>query len=133
MFHEFTQIDSRRSRAFGGIGLGLAISKQLIELMHGTLNVESEVGKGSKFSFELEQEIIDEKPCVGTKKYAEQQAALRKDNLEKSKTKKSDVTSFEAPDVKILIVDDNRVNQKVFSDHIICRLIQHLLVHRQLK
>lgn len=113
MFNEFTQADSRRSRAFGGIGLGLAISKQLIDLMHGTLDVESEVGKGSKFSFTLDQEIVDENPCVGTQKYAEQQAALRKDNLEKSKTKKSDVTSFEAPDVKILIVDDNRVNQKV--------------------
>ncbi|MDD6810429.1 MAG: ATP-binding protein [Lachnospiraceae bacterium] len=114
LFMAFTQADSRRSRAFGGNGLGLAITKKLIELMHGTLDAVSEVGKGSTFSYALEQEVIDAAPCMGTEKLLVQQTALQKENMEKAQRKKKpDMTSFQAPDVKILIVDDNRVNQKV--------------------
>lgn len=114
LFMAFTQADSRRNRVFGGNGLGLAITKKLIELMHGTLDAVSEVGKGSTFSFSLEQEIVDAKPCMVTEKELVQQTALQKENIGKTPHKeKPDMTSFQAPDVKILIVDDNRVNQKV--------------------
>lgn len=64
LFQSFQQVDSKRNRNIEGTGLGLAVSKRLLSLMGGDIRVESEYGKGSKFSFVLPQTVIDAKPSI---------------------------------------------------------------------
>ena len=61
IFERFYRVDDARSRKTGGAGLGLAIAKQMVELHGGRIWVESEVGKGSKFSFTLP--VTQQKPA----------------------------------------------------------------------
>ncbi|NNF80164.1 MAG: response regulator [Rhizobiales bacterium] len=61
VFSAFTQADSGHDRSYGGTGLGLAISQKLVKLMGGSLQVTSELGKGSSFSFRINLPRADDK------------------------------------------------------------------------
>ena len=64
LFQAFQQVENSTSRKFSGTGLGLVISKSIVELMGGRIEVESETGKGSKFAFTVKMERGKEKQIV---------------------------------------------------------------------
>lgn len=90
IFENFQQASSNTSRLYGGTGLGLAIVKQLIESQHGTIHVESELGKGSNFSFELKF------------KKTKEAAEIETGTLE---------LDAEMKNIKVLVVEDIALNQ----------------------
>ncbi len=64
IFGSFSQVDSRRNRKEGGVGLGLSITQALVQNMGGFLTVESEEGVGTAFRFAIPQKVLDETPIV---------------------------------------------------------------------
>jgi signal transduction histidine kinase/CheY-like chemotaxis protein len=101
LFQSFTQADSSITRKYGGTGLGLTIAKNIVELMDGTMRVESVPGLGSRFSFELTFKTLDKSREISEA----QHDAIRV--IEKP--------TFEG---EILICEDNAINQQVISDHL---------------
>jgi signal transduction histidine kinase len=62
LFQDFEQLDSGSSRRYEGSGLGLALTKGLVELQGGTISVESQYGVGTTFLVVLPKEIVDDEP-----------------------------------------------------------------------
>lgn len=105
LFHAFTRIEEKRNRNIEGTGLGLKLSKNLVDLMDGKISVESSYGKGSCFTAKIPQRIMDATP-VGNFGERYQQYLNASD---------SSTPSFCAPDAKILVVDDVEMNLKVLE------------------
>ncbi|MFM2588727.1 response regulator [Vibrio sp. TBV020] len=92
LFSKFTQADSSTTRKYGGTGLGLAISKELSQLMGGDIRVESEFGKGSRFSFSITTQVSH---------------ALKQDDIS---------MPVELDKLNVLVVDDNASARIIVED-----------------
>jgi CheY-like chemotaxis protein len=93
IFDGFSQAEASTTRRFGGTGLGLSISKRLIALMGGTMHLESELGKGSTFSFKLTLPI----------------------SADLQETSARSLGHVAANDLHVLVVDDNELARDVLS------------------
>ena len=106
LFDSFTRVDEIKNRSIEGTGLGLSIVKRLVDMMSGTITVESDYGKGSTFTVILPLKIVDAAP-IGN--FAEAVGRSKSDSGEYEER-------FHAPDAKMLVVDDNIVNLKVVGE-----------------
>ncbi len=104
IFRAFSQADGSTTRDYGGTGLGLTISKQLVELMNGKIWVESEYGVGSSFIFEIELEEAKENIKA---------IDLNIKPIETNKRLKKDINLLK--NCKILLVEDNQINQEIIT------------------
>ena len=98
LFEAFSQADTSITRRFGGTGLGLAITSKLLALMDAPLKVESELGKGSLFYFELKTQRGDK------------QASRQHENTKLSAPQEIDLSNL-----NVLVVEDNEINQIVIE------------------
>lgn len=100
LFQSFRRVDETATAGIEGTGLGLSIAQQLVELMGGKITVDSIYQKGSVFTIQIEQKIVNHNP-MGYKNFA-----TKTDQGQRRKYKQT----FEAPDARALIVDDNEMN-----------------------
>jgi signal transduction histidine kinase/DNA-binding response OmpR family regulator/HPt (histidine-containing phosphotransfer) domain-containing protein len=92
LFQPFTQADSSTTRKYGGTGLGLTISKRLVEMMEGDIRVESEIGKGSTFIFKAVFGLASQE----IEKRSQSAGALK--------------------GMRVLVVDDSATSQNIFKE-----------------
>ena len=100
LFQDFQQIDSSITREFGGTGLGLWITKKLVTLLSGSIDVKSEPGKGTVFTCKFDMKV-DTREKLPAKQENSDQAALQIARKEK---------------LNILIVEDNNINQLLLQE-----------------
>lgn len=94
IFDKFSQEDASTTRKYGGTGLGLPISKMLIELMGGKISVKSKKGEGTTFSFDL---------CFPVS-----------ENQKNNFIEKADIKELKG--IKVLVIDDNTVNRVIVKE-----------------
>ncbi len=132
IFESFEQVESHEDRKYGGTGLGLAVTKQLVELHGGTLQVTSQLGQGSTFSFcmpstgqkaqQTDSELLSSLMLATEHAYVEPAIATTISEssqplLIPSRARR-DVNILMNAKFKILIVDDEPINRQVLQNHL---------------
>ena len=106
LFAPFERIDEKRNRTIEGTGLGMSITRQLLDLMGTKLEVQSEYGRGSEFMFDLKQKVVDWTP-VG-----DLTTAFRQTYSQRGKSHQKLI----APTAEILVTDDTPMNLTVIRN-----------------
>ena len=114
LFSEFERIEEKRNRHIEGTGLGMTITKQMLELMGSSLKVESTYGEGSIFYFSLKQKVVDKEPL------GDYEETYRRSIIERAAYHEK----FTAPEAEVLVVDDNPMNLMVINSLLKQTLVQ---------
>lgn len=99
IFEDFRQVDAKKNRGVEGTGLGLSITRRLVQLMKGSIRLESVYGEGTTFIIEIPQKIVDSRTINETK--------------DEQKKEEEVLDFFVADGYRVLVVDDNLINRKV--------------------
>ena len=99
IFEDFKQVDSGRNRGVEGTGLGLSITKRFVQMMKGSIEVESVYGEGSTFIVTIPQKIVDSRTLAEMPDTEEEVS--------------EEMENFVVDGYKVLVVDDNLINRKV--------------------
>lgn len=105
LFEAFSRLEQSRNRNIEGTGLGLRITKQLVTMMGGTIEFESEYGKGTTFTVRIKQDIANKTPMGDFEHALNKQLYVNNEREEE----------YVAPDLTILVVDDVKMNIIVFK------------------
>lgn len=103
LFDSFARFDTKRNTNIEGTGLGLSIVKGYVNLMGGTIKVDSIYGRGTTFTVTLKQEIVDESPLDYSRNTIGDSNALNG-------------TEIKIQNTQVLVTDDNRINLKVIKN-----------------
>lgn len=131
IFDSFEQVDGSTERTFGGTGLGLAITKRLVDLHGGTVVVESELGVGSRFSFDLALALPDTVAVMAVAEPVAGRGLATHASSMSSPPPSSALSSagvrtpsippsmrVDASGLRVLVVDDEPVNREVLAQHL---------------
>ena len=105
LFDSFVRLEEKRNRSIEGTGLGMSITRQIMDMMHGKVEIESEYGKGSVFTLSFNQKIVEDIPIGRFEDWY---------HIPASATSYQE-NCYKVNDVKILAIDDNEMNLEVIQ------------------
>ena len=121
LFNSYQQADSSTSRKFGGTGLGLTITRRLVELMDGKLSVSSQIGEGTQFTFQLKLRKTSECHHLHFDSLSEtvlhsDSIIQQEENVKRQKSRRVNNHRRELSGCAILVVEDVAVNQLIAKE-----------------